>query len=228
MVSARWLAYDDDQTYVHEAAEVVADALYDPVLGACEPAVAGLRVLRDPTREVLEERIREAFAAASRAGATLVLYLIGHGSSDFDDDLYHFIPADHPLSLLELPDRGYPLGARLRALHGEFPGSDGVILVIDTCESGRLADERTWSMPMKHVRLHRRREHGRAARGSRNPSLPRHARASRPAGRRGPAGRGQLPRRTPGDTVNRATAQKNPSVIRARTATRVAPPTTFS
>ncbi|WP_123968128.1 hypothetical protein [Streptomyces sp. TLI_185] len=120
MVSARWLAYDDEQTYVHEAAEVVADALYDPVLGACEPAVAGLRVLRNPAREVLEERIREAFAAASRAGATLVLYLIGHGSSDFDDDLYHFIPADHPLRLLELPDRGCPLGARLRAQHSEF------------------------------------------------------------------------------------------------------------
>lgn len=151
VVSARWLAYEDDQAYLHEAAEVIADALYDPVLGACEPAVAGLRVLLDPTKEVLEERIREAFAAASLAGATLVLYLIGHGSSDFDDDLYHFIPADHPVSLMELPARGYPLGARLRALHGEFPGSDGVILVIDTCESGRLAGERRWSMPMKRI-----------------------------------------------------------------------------
>ena len=98
-----------------------------------------------------EERIREAFATASRAGATLVLYLIGHGSSDFDDGLYHVIPADHPVSLMELPARGYPLGARLRALHGEFPGSVGVILVLDTCESGRHADERTWSMPMKRI-----------------------------------------------------------------------------
>ncbi|MEV6941696.1 hypothetical protein AB0N07_06755 [Streptomyces sp. NPDC051172] len=74
---------------MHEAAELIADALYDPVLRACEPAIAGLPVLRDPPKEVLEERIRETFAAASLAGATLVLYLIGHGSSDFDDDLCH-------------------------------------------------------------------------------------------------------------------------------------------
>lgn len=153
VVGARWLAYDDDQTYMHEAAEVIADALYDPVLGACEPAIAGLRVLRDPPKEVLEERIRDAFAAASLAGATLVLYLIGHGSSDFDDDLYHFIPSDHPVSLMELPALGYPLGARLRALHSQYPGSDGVILIIDTCESGRLASERKWSVPMKRISI---------------------------------------------------------------------------
>ncbi|MFF3918504.1 tetratricopeptide repeat protein [Streptomyces sp. NPDC001852] len=151
VVSARWLAYKDDQAYMHEAAEVIAAALYDPVLGACEPAVAGLRVLRDPPKKVLEERIQQAFENASSTGSTLVLYLIGHGSSDFDDDLYHFIPADHPVSLDALPARGYPLGARLRTLHGEFPGSDGVILIIDTCESGRLAGERRWSMPMKRI-----------------------------------------------------------------------------
>lgn len=137
VVSARWLTHDDDRTCRHEAAEVIADTLYDPVPGACEPARAGPRVLRDPPKWLLEERIREAFAAASLAGDTLVLYLIGHGSSDFGDDLYHFIPADHPAGLKELPTRGYPLGARQRARHDGFPGSDGMIALAQAAVSSR-------------------------------------------------------------------------------------------
>ncbi|MFE2429959.1 tetratricopeptide repeat protein [Streptomyces sp. NPDC059373] len=154
VVSARWFAYPDDQSYMSDAAEAVAEALYDPVLGACIPAIAGLRVLHDPPKDVLEDKLRQAFESASWGGSTLFLYLIGHGYADNDLDRYHLIPSDHPFDYDAVPEHAYPLGERIAALHAEFPDTDGLILAIDACQSGRMWERgrREW-MPHDMDRL---------------------------------------------------------------------------
>ncbi|MGI5508157.1 tetratricopeptide repeat protein [Streptomyces sp. CA-106131] len=150
VVSARWLAYPSDQSYMVESADIVADALYDPALGQCVPAIGGLRVLHDPSKELLEQSIRQAFETASITESTLVLYFVGHGYPDDERCEYHFIPSDHPADYDAVPVHAYPLGERISALNLRFPGTDGLILMVDTCESGRLwePERRAWTLAM--------------------------------------------------------------------------------
>lgn len=150
VVSARWLALGSGREYIAEAAESVASALFDPALGACTPALDGIRVLRDPTRAELGARMREAFAAASDSLALLVICLVGHGYLPGSAGPFYFLPSDHPGHFDSADRDGYPLAQNILALSRAHQDIDGLILLVDACRSGSLwrPETRHWSLPL--------------------------------------------------------------------------------
>ena len=123
VVGARWLALGEEQGHITEAADLLSAALFDPALGACEPAVDGVKVVHDPTLDKLDVHLTQAFAAASRADATLVICLVGHGYRTSTGGPYYFVPSDHPGEYAEAERHGYPLATRIPALDAEHSGA---------------------------------------------------------------------------------------------------------
>jgi hypothetical protein len=108
----------------------------DPTLGGCEPALAeGRSLVIDPEVALLRSGIRDAVARASEAGATLFISFTGHGFAD-----------DSDFSLMALnsvdgqPDSALAVGGFLAELLPEHPGVDGLVLIIDACESGYVLE----------------------------------------------------------------------------------------
>jgi hypothetical protein len=154
VIGARWREFGGDQAHITDAADRIAAALFAPMLGACEPALDDVGVVHDPDRDELDACLDQAFASASAAGATLVLCLVGHGYRMTSKGPYHFVPSDHP-AIYDNGDRGYLLADNIPRLEASHPGSDGVILLVDACESGNLwrPDRRGWAVAMRRVAL---------------------------------------------------------------------------
>ncbi|MEQ0565199.1 tetratricopeptide repeat protein [Amycolatopsis sp. NEAU-NG30] len=118
------------------------ESLLSPQPGQCEPALPGRSLVLDPGAAQLDTAIEEAFAAASAQEATLVLAFTGHGVTSGDD--YYLLAADSP----EDPDSrtAYLLGQRVKELFRRYSAIDGLVLLLDTCESGRAAEAagRAW------------------------------------------------------------------------------------
>ena len=155
VVSARWLALGGDQTYVGDAAEQLAAALFDPVLGACEPSAYGIRVLHDPTYAELDDHLEKSFLSAADSGSPLVICLVGHGHVAVSKGPFYFLPSDHPASLNEVERYGYPLAERILSLDRTHKNTDGLILLVDACRSGKLIqpDRRDWALPMRRLAM---------------------------------------------------------------------------
>lgn len=155
VVAARWLELNGDQGYITEAADLLATALFDSVLGACEPVLDGIRVVRDPTREELDGHLTRAFAVASEAHSTLAICLVGHGYQTSSTSPFYFVPSDHPKSYDSAERDGYPLAERIPDLHASYGDTDGLILLVDACRSGRLwqPENPDWTKPMPRLVL---------------------------------------------------------------------------
>jgi hypothetical protein len=155
VVGARWLALGEEQGHITEAADLLSAALFDPALGACEPAVDGVKVVHDPTLDKLDVHLTQAFAAASRADATLVICLVGHGYRTSTGGPYYFVPSDHPGEYAEAERHGYPLATRIPALDAEHSGTNGLILLVDACHSGNLwrPGMRKWTDSLRRFEL---------------------------------------------------------------------------
>lgn len=133
-------------SFLPGVAEELYAQLIDPQRGACEPAidVAGNGgLLIDPTMASMSCRIRQAVARARATEATLVLAFVGHGAYAGDD--FYLLPADFNGELHS--DAAYHVTHRLGELVRPQAGGrgrlDGLILLVDSCHSGR-ADPSRW------------------------------------------------------------------------------------
>lgn len=130
-------------SFLPAVAEELAAVLAAPGPGNCEPALGdGTALLLDPTTDELDRAVEQAFRVASQRAATLILAFVGHGVTD-DDDFY--------LMAHDSPDRpnsrqAFLFGQRIKELLRTYSGLDGLVLLVDTCESGRAADQaaREW------------------------------------------------------------------------------------
>lgn len=125
-------------SFLPEAAREVADALLDPEVGGCVPALAdGRRMLVDPTAVELDDAVVAAFERANEDEATLFLALVGHG--DYADDDFYFLTRDGTSP----PDsrRSFHLAQRVKELLGRYSLLDGLVILLDTCHAGVAASQ---------------------------------------------------------------------------------------
>ena len=87
----------------------------------------------DPDLGIMVAAVNEAVAAADEANATLILAFVGHAEA-VDDDLF-LLPTDgtSPPSM----DSGYWFGPRLLDLVRHHSSLDGLIILVDACQSGK-------------------------------------------------------------------------------------------
>ncbi len=124
-------------SYLPEAARRLARSLTSPKHGQCDPALPdGRALLVNPTAHELDDAIRTAFARASELEATLILAFTGHGITVGDD--YYLLAKDSP----EEPDSrtAFLAGQRIKEFFRRYGRVDGLVLLLDTCESGNAAD----------------------------------------------------------------------------------------
>ena len=125
-------------SFLPEAARDVADALLDPDVGGCVPALEdGRRMLVDPTAVELDDAVVAAFERAHEDEATLFLALVGHG--DYADDDFYFLTRDGTSP----PDsrRSFHLAQRVKELLGRYSLLDGLVILLDTCHAGVAASQ---------------------------------------------------------------------------------------
>jgi hypothetical protein len=117
-------------SFLPEAATELFEVLVDPERGSCQRKHS--RLVIDPDLQGLVAAVGDAVAAADAAGDTLLLVFVGHAES-VDGDLY-LLATDgtSPPSM----DSGFLFGQRLKELVGQFSGLDGLIVVVDACQSG--------------------------------------------------------------------------------------------
>src|SRR6185437_3012957 len=122
--------------------EVIRDlhaVVLDDRYGACRPALPDNRELLTEsatTRVEIARALTDAMASASREQATLFVYFLGHGHK-IDEDFY-LVAADTPGPNLIDSENAVPLGQRIKELLRQYPGVDGLMLVIDACHSGAV------------------------------------------------------------------------------------------
>jgi hypothetical protein len=125
-------------SFLPDAARDVANALLEPELGGCVPALAdGKALLVDPTVAQLDEAITEAFARASEDEATLFIALVGHGEYTLDD--FYFLTKE--TTLPPNSRTAFLLAQRIRELLAEYSLLDGLVLLLDTCHAGIAAEQ---------------------------------------------------------------------------------------
>ncbi len=117
----------------------VAEDLYlvmtDTSRGGCVPALTEKGLLIDPTVEQTRAAIESAFQLASKDEATLILAFIGHGQSVGED--FYFLPFN-----ASVPPRAHTaihLIQLIKELHDENSNLDGLVVLLDTCNSGVAA-----------------------------------------------------------------------------------------
>ncbi len=95
-------------------------------------AAGGLLI--DPTTADFKAAVTGAFASANNDAAALLIAFIGHGVADGDFDFYLLAtdsPADNPDS-----DSAFHLTQFVRERLKKFPGIDGVMFLVDACQTG--------------------------------------------------------------------------------------------
>ena len=128
--------------FVPEVIKDLRAVVLDPEYGACGPALPdGRELLTGPgaTRAAMVTALGDAMASAGREQATLFVYFLGHGHKQGED--FYLVAADTPG-----PDRidsesAVPLGQRIKELLRQYPGIDGLMLVIDACHSGAVISD---------------------------------------------------------------------------------------
>lgn len=116
--------------------------LTDPRLGACTPALEDGGLLHDPSRTELLDALEQAFVAADRDQATLLLAFIGHGIARGGD--YYFLARDAPGQ--GRAGRDVHLSQHLKELLRDSPELDGLLVLLDTCHAGtNLEQAATWA-----------------------------------------------------------------------------------
>jgi len=117
--------------FLPERAEALAQVLGDDALGRWE-----VELKLDPDHATLRQLIHDQLAAASGTGSIALIGLIGHGKT-FDDTDYYFMPKDGTGHGQSNPDLLLTLA--LRESLRECANLKGLVLLIDTCESGVVA-----------------------------------------------------------------------------------------
>lgn len=118
-----------------DAARDLHRALTDPALGACQdsPSKDAERVRSgDADQPAVEAAIRDAIARAGRARAVLVLALLGHGQSPRGTSHLYYMASN---SLPEDVSSSVDVNGMITAA-ADHPGVAGVIVLLDTCQSG--------------------------------------------------------------------------------------------
>jgi hypothetical protein len=110
----------------------LSEVLLDPQVGAWTSALEGSAVLLDPTVASLKASIKTAFLKASASESALLISFIGHAVAGADDD-YYLLAKDSP----PYPDSdsAFHIVQQVRELLDKAVGLDGVIWLIDACES---------------------------------------------------------------------------------------------
>ncbi|EWS99934.1 hypothetical protein N865_19730 [Intrasporangium oryzae NRRL B-24470] len=116
--------------FLPSAAKDLFDVLVDPDRGGCQPDAS--RLVLDPDLTTMVAEVKAAVSAADEAQATLLLAFVGHAEA-VGNDLY-LLPMDgeSPPSM----DTGFLFGQRLAELVRRHSGLDGLILLVDACQSG--------------------------------------------------------------------------------------------
>jgi len=128
--------------FISEVIQDLRAMVLDPEFGACAPALPdGRELLTGPaaTRAAMVTALGDAMASAGQEQATLFVYFLGHGHKEGED--FYLVAANTPG-----PDRidsesAIPLGQRIKELLRQYPGIDGLMLVIDACHSGAVISD---------------------------------------------------------------------------------------
>jgi hypothetical protein len=127
-------------SFLPDLATELYQVLIDPRLGACEPALpdrSGGGLLLDPTRLEVRDALQVAFAHADSEKATLLVALLGHGVVHHDD--FYFLTVDALGTGDE--DRDVFLSHRLKQLLANSSELGGLVVWLDTCQSGVAAQQ---------------------------------------------------------------------------------------
>lgn len=113
-------------------AEALFEVLTDPEIGGCVKTRS--RLVLDPTLDKMVAEVNDAVAAANEDEATLVIAFIGHAEAARKNDRLYLLPSNgtSPPTM----DTGFFLGERLSGLIGLHCKVDGLILLVDACQSG--------------------------------------------------------------------------------------------
>src|SRR5688572_351837 len=103
-------------SFLPRAAESLYDAMVEPDLGACEPALEKTGLLLNPSVEACRHALNEAFERADHDEATLFLAFVGHGEMIEGD--FYLLPLDAPLP--PNSDRSIHLSQKIKELRGRF------------------------------------------------------------------------------------------------------------
>jgi hypothetical protein len=117
-------------SFLPELAQSLFDVLTDPEIGAC--VKAGSRLVLDPSLAEMAAAVNEAVASADSDDATLIIAFIGHAEAR--GDVLYLLPCNGTSP--PTTDTGFLLGMRLAELIGMHTNVDGLILLVDACESG--------------------------------------------------------------------------------------------
>jgi hypothetical protein len=122
-------------TFLRTAARKLYAVLIDAERGQCDPARPEGGLLIDPTVDQVKSAVRDAFRHASQAKSTLLLVFIGHGTYVGND--YFFLPLDAASS--PDPGTGFHAVQEIDYSYRAYPDIDGLVLLVDTCNSGLVA-----------------------------------------------------------------------------------------
>ncbi|MCD0481815.1 tetratricopeptide repeat protein [Streptacidiphilus sp. ASG 303] len=137
VVGCRWRSFGHGQEHITDAAAGLAEVLYDPALGAWSPALPDRPVVEDPGVEELDAALSLAFETAAAARAVLLVAYVGHGVSR--NGAFYLVPADHPEDLSVIRARRVvEPRSLLHTLHEGCSGLEGLVLLVDACQSGEL------------------------------------------------------------------------------------------
>ena len=135
-------------SFLPRLANEIHEILTDPLLGHCEAALFDVSgPLLNPTVEAMRDHLEEAFLRASEARASLFVAFIGHGrvavegpgQVGFDD--YYLLPSDCPNPEQPRLRTAWRVGEELRELLRDHPDLDGLVFLIDACQSGQATVE---------------------------------------------------------------------------------------
>ena len=111
--------------------------------GSCQPALPnGRELLNEPeatTRSEIMKALVDAIVRADHDQATLFVYFLGHGYMNYED--FYLVAGDTPSPEQADSENAILLGQRIKELLRQYPGVDGLMLVIDACHSGAAIAE---------------------------------------------------------------------------------------
>lgn len=122
-------------SFLPRLADELYEVLADPQLGACTPALPRQGPLHDPTLPELVDALERAFEAGDAEGAMLLLALVGHGIARGSD--FYFLSRD--ASAQGRASRDLHLSQHLKELLRDSTELDGLVVLLDTCQSGAAA-----------------------------------------------------------------------------------------
>lgn len=123
--------------FLPDLATELYEVLTDPHLGACHPALPGEGLLRDPDREQVLDALDMAFTRTDRDSATLLVALLGHGIARGDD--FYYLSMDATGSGRSRTD--VHLSQQLKELLRDSADLDGLLVLLDTCHAGVVAQQ---------------------------------------------------------------------------------------